>query len=81
MDRWNSSTIGLSWTPNIEVARMFGRGLNSVGSGGMLLIGKFSQGAIISGPNEHSVYLQEYQYTVDPMLADDLLVIERYPPA
>ena len=81
MDRWNSSTIGLSWTPNIEVARMFGRGLNSVGSGGMLLIRKFSQGAIISGPNEHSVYLQEYQYTVDPMLADGLLVIERYPPA
>jgi hypothetical protein len=46
LDRWNTSALGLSWTRKIEVARMFGRGLNSVGSGGVLLAGKFSPGAI-----------------------------------
>ena len=81
LDRWNSGQVGLSWTPEVEVARMFGRGLNAVHSGGVLLHAKFLPAAIISGPNEHSSYLQEDQYTVNPAMAGDLQVLERYPPA
>jgi hypothetical protein len=79
VDRWRAGALGFAWTPNVEVARMFGRGLNAICTGGILLRGTFASRSIISGPNEHSSYLQEEQFTIDPFLANDVQEIETYP--
>ena len=81
IDRWRAGALGFAWTPNAEVAQMFGRGWNAVSTGGVLLKGIFAPSSIISGPNEHSSYLQEEQFTVDPSLAHDVQEIEMYPPS
>jgi hypothetical protein len=73
-------SIGLAWTQDVGVAQMFGRGLNATKTGGVLLQGTFIPALIISGPNEHSSYLQEEQFTVEPPLAQDVKVVEEYPP-
>lgn len=80
LERWINGTVGLAWTPKIEVARMFASGLNSVGSGGVLLAGRFEAKAIISGSNPHSCYLGEEQLTVDPFYGTNLMAIERFAP-
>lgn len=80
LERWRSGALGLAWTQDVRVARGFGISLNAVRTGGVLLRGTFAQAAIISGPNAHSRYLQEQQFTVDPSLAVDLQAIEEYPP-
>jgi hypothetical protein len=79
-ERWRAGQIGLAWSADINVARMFGRGLNSVSSGGVLLQGFFEPEAIISGPNEHSRHLGEGQYTVDPTHAENIFLVETFPP-
>ena len=79
-ERWKAGLIGLAWSADIDVARMFGRGLNSVSSGGVLLQGFFEPEAIISGPNAHSSYLGEGQYTIDPVHAVNIILIETFPP-
>lgn len=78
--RWRAGSLGLAWTPDLKVARMFGSGLNATETGGVLLRGTFEPPSIISSPSKHSRYLQEEQFTVDPSLARDLKVIEEYPP-
>jgi hypothetical protein len=80
LERWINGTVGLAWTPKIEVARMFASGLNSVGSGGVLLAGRFEAKAIISGSNPHSCYLGEEQLTVDPFYGTNLMAIEQFAP-
>ena len=80
INRWKAGTVGLAWTPDLKVARMFGSGLNAVETGGVLLQGTFAPTSIISSPGAHSRYLQEEQFTVEPSLALDLKVIEKYPP-
>lgn len=77
--RWESKSIGLAWTANINTARMFGRGLNAVDTGGVLLMARFEPRAIISGPNAHSNYLGEGQFTIDPFAGTAISVIESYP--
>lgn len=79
VERWQVGKIGLNWTPDIEVARMFASGLNSVDSGGVLLQAHFTASAIISGPNAHSRYLVEEQLTADPAAASDIVELHRYP--
>jgi len=79
VDRWESQQTGFAWTSELEIARMFGRGLNAVNSGGLLLEGRFEPAAIISGPSDHSHYLGEGQFTVDPRYASSLAVVERFP--
>jgi hypothetical protein len=78
-NRWENKTIGLAWTANLDTARMFGGGLNAVGTGGLLLRARFESEAIISGPNAHSIYLGEGQFTVDPFAGTAILVVESYP--
>ena len=78
-NRWKSGVVGLAWTASGETARMFGSGLNAVGSGGVLLKARFEPEAIISGPNGHSRYLGEGQFTVDPFAAPTLSAIEFFP--
>ncbi len=81
LERWQAKKIGFSWTNDVEVARMFGRGLNATRSGGVLIRGEFPPSSVICGPNSHSVYLQEAQFTVDPSLLPAIEEVERYPPA
>jgi hypothetical protein len=78
LDRWLSGTVGTNWTSQMEKARMFARGLNSVASGGVLLRAQFAPEAIISGPNAHSKWLNEEQFTVDPSVAASLVELERF---
>ena len=79
-DRLSAGSIGLCWTPDSKVAQMFASGLNATGSGGALLKATFSASAIISGPNAHSVYLGEQQFTVDPFAIGDLRTVAVFPP-
>ena len=78
--RWEDRSVGFAWTSNVEVARMFGRGLNAISSGGVLLEGSFPPEAIISGPNDHSLWLGEEQFTIDPFHETILHPIEFFPP-
>jgi len=65
-DRFSAGSVGFAWTSDSSVATMFARGLNAIGSGGVLISATLDAPAIISGPNAHSLYLGEHQYTVDP---------------
>jgi len=65
-DRLAVGALGFAWTSDVKVAEMFATGLNAVGSGGVLLSATLESPAIISGPNAHSSYLGEDQFTVDP---------------
>lgn len=78
--RWESGTIGPAWTSNAEIARDFASGLNAVFTGGVLLKAKFEPLAIISGPNAHSKYLGEDQFTVDSLFLPTVSVVETFPP-
>lgn len=78
--RWKSGLVGFAWTEQVEVARMFGRGLNATHTGGVLLRATFEPGSIISGPNKHSKYLVETQFTVDPVSIQGVKEIEVFPP-
>jgi hypothetical protein len=80
LDRWVSRELGLAWTSQLHVAEMFARGLNAVGSGGVLLEGQFKREAIICGPNAHSEYLGEEQFTIDPFIGGEIVVLNRFPP-
>lgn len=80
LDRWKSGAIGLAWTMNIDTARMFAGGLNAVCSGGVLLRAHVEPAAIISGPNTHSGYLGEAQFTVDPNSLRHVSALEFFPP-
>lgn len=79
-DRWTSGDVGFAWTARIETARMFGSGLNAIGSGGVLLKADFQPEAIISGPNAHSSYLNESQFTIDPFAGTAISEIGSFPP-
>jgi hypothetical protein len=78
-DRWKCGAIGVAWRANAETARMFGSGLNAVGSGGVLLKAYFEPEAIISGPNAHIKYLGKSQFTVDPLAVTTISATEFFP--
>lgn len=78
--RWEGGEIGFAWTTSVATARMFGHGLKAVQSGGVLLKARFEPEAIISGPNSHSLYLDESQFAVSPFSSNALTVVEFFPP-
>jgi hypothetical protein len=77
--RFNSGAVGFSWSQSESVASMFARGLNAVRGGGLLLRAQLDAPAVIAGPNAHSLYLGEHQYTVDPALCHDVTVVAEFP--
>ena len=79
-ERWELGKIGLAWTKNIDTAKMFASGLNSTPVGGVLLKGNFQPEAVISGPNAHSKYLGEDQFTIDPFCITNIEIIEKFSP-
>lgn len=80
LERWSAGVVGFAWTPDIAVARRFGKGLNADQTGGVLLKCIMSPTSIISGPNAHSNYLGEQQFTIDPFVVSGVNELERYPP-
>jgi hypothetical protein len=81
LGRWRAGALGFAWTPDVNVALMFARGLNAVAPGGILLRCTFEATSIISGPNDHSRRLGEHQFTVDPFSATAVEEIEEFPSA
>lgn len=80
LDRWKDSRVGVCWSSSIETARMFGSGLNATKSGGLLLKSDVPRNKILSGPSEHSQYLDESEFTVDTsLLIRSTTVVESYP--
>ena len=76
---YEGKKIGFCWTPKKKVARMFASGLNAIESGGVLLQAFAPSNAIISSPNDHSSkQMEEYEYTCNPNLLEDITVIESY---
>jgi hypothetical protein len=81
-ERWRSGLVGFAWTTQERVAQMFARGLNALhGDGGLLLCTDAPASAIIAGPNDHSIYLDEHEYVVDRRVAREIKVLQRYPRA
>ena len=78
LDRWKAGVVGFCWTDKQETARMFGRGLQAVASGGVLLRTVPPVEAIIAGPSQHSHFLNESEYTVEPALLDRVIVVEQF---
>lgn len=77
-ERWRKKQIGFCWTTSKETAQMFGRGLNSIYSGGLLIACDCEAEWIITGPSDHSNYLGESEYTVNPSLLKGIKVLFEY---
>jgi len=77
--RFAAGAIGFSWSHSESVAAMFARGLNAVRGGGVLLRAELDAPAVIAGPNAHSLYLGEHQYTVDPAACQGVAVVAEFP--
>lgn len=76
---FDAGKIGFCWTPEIEVATMFARGLNAVESGGVLLKSYAPPLAIFASPNAHSSkQMREFEYTCNPKLLENIEVIGSY---
>ena len=78
--RWGKGNIGFCWTTDKEIAVMFARGLNSINTGGLLLECDCKPEWIIIGPSDHSNYLGESEYTVNPELVTGIKVLLEYDP-
>ena len=78
IERWNAKSIGLCWSSAEETAAMFGRGLNSTPTGGVLLKCNCKPEWIIAGPSKHSRYLGEEEYTIDTGLIKNVVVLKQY---
>ncbi len=80
IDRWRTQAYGFAWTEEIDIARMFARGLNAWdGQGGVLLSTDAPTEAIIAGPSKHSIYLGEHEYVVDWRQLREITSLERFP--
>ncbi len=78
--RWRQRRIGSAWTSRIDIARMFGSGLNAINpGGGVLLVTEAPAEAIIVGPSDHSIYLDEHEYVVDRRLLNKISLLTRFP--
>jgi hypothetical protein len=58
---------------------MFAAGLNAIDGGGVLLKATFQAPKIIATPSKHSIYLQEYQFTVEPPAMHEVESLEYFP--
>nr|WP_226375914.1 hypothetical protein [Pantoea stewartii] len=77
--RFDEGRIGFCWTQDTSIAEMFGSGLNAYNSPGLLLRAEAPACSILAGPNDHSRYLGENEFTVNPSLLSSVIVIETYP--
>ena len=76
---YESGQIGFCWTPEIDVAKMFASGLNSIESGGVLLKVNAPSKAILAALNGHSAkQIGQHEYTCNPNLLENTELIEIY---
>jgi hypothetical protein len=60
---------------------MFAAGLNAINPGAGIVLSTFAtEEAIIASPSDHSIYLAEYEYTVDCRKLEKIYEIDRFPP-
>jgi len=79
---YEQQKIGFCWSPDIEVAKCFARGLNALESGGVLLKTHVPAEAILAGPNDHSaLQMREFEYTCDPTNLQEIEVLQWFPKA
>ena len=79
--RLSNNKVGFCWTPSQETATMFASGLNAIETGGVLLSIECRPEWIISSPSQHSIYLGENEYTIDPARIDRFDRIKEYEPS
>jgi len=80
--RWRKRAYGSAWTSLEECALGFASGLNAVSpEGGVLLSTMAPVAAVIAGPNEHSIFLGEYEYVLDRRRLDTVSLLKRFPPS
>lgn len=78
--RASAGRLGMCWTPDRDVAEMFGAGLHAMfPGGGVLLAAEIPSQAVISGPNEHSRHLGEDEYVADPFAILEWKVLRHFP--
>lgn len=75
--------LGLNWSTDQEIARMFASGLcTTYGCDGVLLTAVAEPSAIITGPNHHSAnWLREMEHIVDPRMLVEVEEVARFPPS
>jgi hypothetical protein len=79
LERHQARIYGMSWTTNVEVARMFaGRRVRGT-PGGVLLKIAASPEMIFCAPNENSRRMGEHEYLIDPRMIHEVEVLESYP--
>ena len=80
IDRFHAGKIGSAWTDKRDIAQMFGRGINAVGQGGMILQANVPASLIIAGPSKHSANcLGENEFTVDPRTLPSVVIATTFP--
>lgn len=72
VERYQRRAYGMSWTPDLRVAQMFAHRRDPRG---VVLKLCASSEMIFCEPSAHSVYLQEYEYLIDPLLVADVEVV------
>lgn len=80
LDRFELGRIGTAWSDKESVAKMFASGLNAEGRGGVILETTGTANSIIAGPSAHSIYLREYEYTIDRRRLSTISVKCHFPP-
>lgn len=74
-------TYGPSWTIKRETAKTYARGLNCCPlTGGVLLRTIAPAEAVLAPPNDHSRYLDDFEYVVDRRALNRVEVLESFPP-
>ena len=80
IERLEKGFIGTAWSTNKKTAQIFASGLNAHDSGGVVLETHASAEAIIAGPSNQSIYLGEYEFTVDWRKRDLISRTQFFPP-
>lgn len=80
LDRFELGRIGTAWSDKESVAKVFASGLNAEGRGGLILETTGTANSIIAGPSAHSIYLQEYEYTIDRRRLSTISVKSHFSP-
>lgn len=79
VERYQAGRLGFCWTPQRETAEMFGSGLQAdFLGGGCLLSCAVPAEAVIAPPDDHSRWLGEEEYVVDPTMLRDVVLVTRY---
>jgi hypothetical protein len=84
-EAWSDFSIrrhGMSWSIDIDIARMFARGRNALAPGGGVLIESMVPAdAIISGPpGGQGVAAEEFEYVVDRRKLTEMRELAKFPP-